>query len=296
MTTPESCSLAEEWSNGVQTVRIRWSRSNPAPHDMANILFVTATDTGVGKTVLTSLLLLHLRRAGVDVLGIKPFCSGGWADVDRLRRMQSPRPSREQVTPFFFKQPLAPSVAMRMNGGSKVTLKEAVAVVRERARGRECLVVEGVGGVRVPLGENRGNRNFCVADWIAALPCPCKVILVAANRLGTVNHTLLSLEALRARGVNRVQVVLMEVEKADPSATTNGDLIKKVMREEKWKGEVKTVGFLGKMGKSTEWDEAVLANGSRIFEKVLAGIWLPDTFCPRQRDTAVKREPGPRRR
>ncbi|MGZ4384704.1 MAG: dethiobiotin synthase [Gaiellaceae bacterium] len=148
--------------------------------------FITGTDTGVGKTVVTAGLAAALRAAGMDVALLKPVQSGAAAedpegDAGLL--------GAECV--YAFRAPLAPFVAARAEGRT-VELE----VILERARRleaeHELLLVEGVGGLLVPLAE-----GLDVADLAAELALP--LLVVARAGLGTVNHTLLTLEAARAR-------------------------------------------------------------------------------------------------
>src|SRR5205823_6159208 len=76
-------------------------------------IFITGTDTGVGKTVLTACLLHHLLQSGMDVLAMKPFCSGSRADVDLLQALQGSRLPDQEMNPFYFSDPVAPLVAAR---------------------------------------------------------------------------------------------------------------------------------------------------------------------------------------
>ena len=89
------------------------------------IIFITGTDTGVGKTLLTALLLHHLRQTGVRALAMKPFCSGGRADVKLLQSLQPGELSDEEMNPFFFKEPIAPLIAAEKNHRI-IRLKEVI--------------------------------------------------------------------------------------------------------------------------------------------------------------------------
>ena len=148
------------------------------------IIFVTGTDTGVGKTLLTGLLLYHLRQRGCHALAMKPFCSGSRADTEFLRAVQDGELTSDEVTPFFFAEPLAPLVAARKHRRT-IRLKEVVRRIRRLSDRCECLLIEGIGGLLVPLGE-----GFTVRDLVARLGC--EVIIVSRNRLGTINHTILT--------------------------------------------------------------------------------------------------------
>lgn len=82
---------------------------------MSRLIFITGTDTGVGKTLLTGLLLHHLRHSGVHSLAMKPFCSGGTSDVDLLYGLQDGELSRPEINPFYFREPIAPLLASRIH-------------------------------------------------------------------------------------------------------------------------------------------------------------------------------------
>ncbi|HEV2209606.1 MAG TPA: dethiobiotin synthase [Verrucomicrobiae bacterium] len=190
------------------------------------LLFITGTDTGVGKTVLTALLLAHLRRTGRRALALKPFCSGSRADVTLLRSLQHGELSVEEVNPFYFAQPVAPWVATRRTPQRLVKLQTVTWHIRSIAARHlsgttsdEFLLVEGCGGLLVPLGD-----NFTVLDLVARLRC--ETVIVSRNRLGTINHTLLAVRALAqarqgARNGVRSKVVLMSPRLPDASAATN---------------------------------------------------------------------------
>src|SRR2546426_834034 len=83
---------------------------------VAKILFVTGTDTGVGKTLVVASLLYHLRQRDVSALAMKPFCSGSRADVQLLQRIQDGAVTNEEANPFYFREPVAPLVAARKTG------------------------------------------------------------------------------------------------------------------------------------------------------------------------------------
>ncbi|MCX6928449.1 MAG: dethiobiotin synthase [Verrucomicrobia bacterium] len=124
------------------------------------IIFITGTDTGVGKTLLTGLLLHYLRHSGCHALAMKPFCSGSRADAEFLHAVQENELTLDEINPFFFSEPLAPLVAARKHQRS-ICLSSVLRRIRSLASRCQCLLVEGIGGVMVPLGE-----GFCVADLI----------------------------------------------------------------------------------------------------------------------------------
>lgn len=172
--------------------------------------FVTATGTDLGKTYLTAALVRHWRRAGLDPLALKPVQSGfeqadaATSDAGRLlAAMGRPLADLGRVAPWRLAAPLSPDMAAAREGRA-VDLDALVAFCRaalEQAPGP--VLVEGVGGVMVPL-----NERATVLDWITALGLP--VILVAGNYLGTLSHTLTALAVLEGRGARVAAVVVNE--------------------------------------------------------------------------------------
>ncbi len=172
--------------------------------------FVTATDTGVGKTVVTAALASLLRARGRDVAVFKPVQSGALADDPAG---DAALLGAECV--YSFAAPLAPVVAARAEGVT-IELEPILARARELVAKHELLLVEGAGGLLVPLAP-----ALDIADLAAALGLP--LVVVARAGLGTVNHTLLTIEAARARGLEIAGVVLNG--DSDESTTGNAALI-----------------------------------------------------------------------
>lgn len=185
------------------------------------IIFVTGTDTGVGKTLLTALLLHHLRSREVRALAMKPFCSGGRADVNLLQSLQPGELSDAEMNPFYFPEPVAPLVSTRLRR-KKIRLPEVIQRIREVQNRCDTLIVEGSGGVLVPLGE-----GFTVLDLISALRA--QVIVVGRNKLGTINHTLLTSKVLKDNGLRIVSVVLMDPARLDDTAQTNQKILSELL-------------------------------------------------------------------
>jgi dethiobiotin synthetase len=186
----------------------------------SKIIFVTGTDTDVGKTLLTALLLQHLRESGRRALAMKPFCSGGRGDVELIQSLQRGELSDAEANPFYFPEPVAPVAA---RGARNVALRQAVASIRRVADMCDILLVEGSGGVFVPLG-----RGYLVADLIKRLRC--EIVVVARNRLGTINHTLLTVGALSAAGLKPAAVILMSGATSDLSSRTNQGVLVKLLK------------------------------------------------------------------
>jgi len=179
--------------------------------------FVTGTDTEIGKTFVSCALLHAARIQGFTTVGMKPIAAGADDEVDGQRlnedaaallRASSIRPHLSILNPYCFASPIAPHVAAaeeNVSIDSKHVL-QAFESLREQA---DVVVVEGVGGFRVPLGP-----DFDTADLAQELNLP--VILVVGMRLGCINHALLTAEAIRARGLvlagwvaNRIDPVML---------------------------------------------------------------------------------------
>lgn len=171
-------------------------------------LWVTGTDTGCGKTVVTAALALALRKRGVDVGVMKPVASGlvevegGLAspDVRFYRAFLGLADPDELVNPIAYAPATAPSVAARLEH-RPVDLMLIRRAFTELCSRHEWLLVEGIGGVLVPLSD-----ALTAADLAAAMKLPA--VLVARAGLGTLNHTFLSVSALRAREIPLLGIVL----------------------------------------------------------------------------------------
>ena len=204
--------------------------SNRLRQRNGKIIFITGTDTGVGKTVFTALLVHHLRASGVHALAIKPFCSGGRADVRLLRAMQDGELSEDDINPFYFTEPVAPLVSGRRHK-STVSLPEVLHHVKRISRRCRCLLIEGSGGLLVPLGENSDGKKYLVSDLIERLNC--EIIVVSRNRLGTINHTLLTIRCLqndskKVIGPKKLQIALIQNADRDPSCACNWRILSEV--------------------------------------------------------------------
>jgi dethiobiotin synthetase len=181
------------------------------------ILFITGSDTGVGKTVLTALVARHLRQRGISVAALKPLCSGGRGDARALHAALGGALTLDENNPWHFRAPLAPLLAARREG-RRVRLGAVLAYVKAIHTRFETILIEGAGGLLSPLGE-----DFNARDLIASLRAT--PILVSPNRLGAVNQILLLLNALPRPIAQRAQVVLMEPARPDAASRTNPGLL-----------------------------------------------------------------------
>ena len=159
--------------------------------------FVTGTDTGVGKTLVACGLLRACVARGVRAVGMKPVATGvapGVAgDVEQLVSAANVAAPREEVNPYGFVPPIAPHIAARQ-AGVDIELERIEAAFHALAARAQVVVVEGIGGFRVPLGPSTDT-----AQLAARLALP--VVLVVGMRLGCLNHALLTAEAIASQGL-----------------------------------------------------------------------------------------------
>ncbi len=183
-------------------------------------LFITGTDTGVGKTRVAAMLVRTLRTAGVDAVGFKPICCGGREDAELLAEASGSAVALNDVNPVWLRPPVAPYTAAMIEG--RVV---DVSLVREKfaqlSTAHAVVIVEGAGGWLVPI-----TRDFSMADLAAEFALP--VLVVAANRLGVINHALLTVAAIHARGLRCAGVILNQVQPpadGDAAVVTNAAVL-----------------------------------------------------------------------
>ncbi len=160
------------------------------------IFFVTGTDTGIGKTYATALLARGFRALGQRVALQKPVQTGATSpeDLELAARIAGLKlPSRELSCPYVFSYPAAPETAAALEG-QKIDLLRLKRAAEELSRSYDVVLIEGAGGLYVPL-----TREDTILDFINLLMCP--VFVVSAARLGTINHTVLTVNALKQRGL-----------------------------------------------------------------------------------------------
>ena len=168
---------------------------------MKQAFFITGTDTGVGKTYVACKLIEQFVAQGYKVIGMKPvaagceFVNGEWVndDVLKLEAASNVRAPRAQTNPYRFNEPIAPHIAAQLAG---VTIETDVIqqAFFELTKLADIVIVEGAGGLLVPL-----NDNETIADLIVKLNIP--VILVAGIRLGCINHAMLTFESIKTHGI-----------------------------------------------------------------------------------------------
>jgi dethiobiotin synthetase len=162
--------------------------------------FVTGTDTNVGKTFVTTLLTRSLRKAGFDTVAMKPVSCGEPEDTLAILEAIGGELSSDEVTPVAYRAPLAPIEASRLEGRT-FDPAEVMGIYNRLRSSHRSLLVEGVGGWLVPL-----TATYSAADLAKAMNLP--VLLVVRNKLGAINHTLLTLESIKSHGLTCGSIVL----------------------------------------------------------------------------------------
>lgn len=170
----------------------------------AHGFFVTGTGTEVGKTVVAAALAHELRQAGSTVAVFKPAVTGldepGETDHALLRRAAGSTQSDDEIAPYRYGPPASPHLAASL-AGEEIDPERLRAAARAAAASADAIVCEGVGGLLVPLAS-----HYLVRDLAVDLGLP--LAIVAPPGLGTINHTLLTLESARATGLSVAAVVL----------------------------------------------------------------------------------------
>ncbi|MBM3860831.1 MAG: dethiobiotin synthase [Verrucomicrobia bacterium] len=167
--------------------------------------FVAGTDTGVGKTHVTALLLTEFRRRGLRAGAMKPIAcgSGGRCDAEQYAALMNHEQPLDVLNPIYLRHPLAPLVAAKLER-RRMDLHRVFANYHLLATNYQPLLVEGAGGLLVPI-----RRNYSVADLARALNLP--LIIVARLGLGTINHTLLTVRQAQAMGLKIAGIILNDI-------------------------------------------------------------------------------------
>jgi len=168
--------------------------------DPVKTIFIAGTDTGVGKTMVAGALAAALRLRGFNVGVMKPVACGSLDDSRFLKACSGARDPLGLITPIFLKHPLSPNVAARMERKKINVDRVRQAYGQLSNEGYDFLVVEGCGGLLVPITD-----TFFVIDLIPMMKA--SVVLVSRSGLGAINHSLLSLEVLRNRGIDPLGVI-----------------------------------------------------------------------------------------
>ncbi|GAA5494973.1 ATP-dependent dethiobiotin synthetase BioD [Rubritalea halochordaticola] len=186
---------------------------------MSKGLFITGTDTDAGKTYVSSLIIRALRQERVDAVGYKPICCGDRNDALEMVDASGEVLTADQANPIWLKTPAAPHVAA-MFENSPIDKEVIFAGHKALADKHEVVITEGVGGWLVPIH----GMEFSVAEMAKEIGHP--VIIVVGNKLGALNHTLLTVEAMRSRGIEPAGLVFNNlIDELDTATITNKGIV-----------------------------------------------------------------------
>jgi len=185
-------------------------------------LFITGTDTDCGKTYVSSLIIRALRKERVDVVGFKPICCGGREDALELHDASEESVDIDVINPYWLKTPAAPHVAA-MFENIKIQPAEMNQHYEKITASAKHVVVEGAGGWQVPIE----GMDYTIGSMAKEMSLP--VILVVGNRLGALNHAILTIESMRAMGVEPAGMVFNNLSDEMETATiTNKGIIEEL--------------------------------------------------------------------
>lgn len=185
-------------------------------------LFLTGTGTGVGKTFVAIELLHWLRSRGIRAVGMKPICCGDREDARRLHAASAEGISIEELNPVWLQSPVAPSVAAQIEQ-VEIDLGRIRDCFRNLSERFDTVIVEGVGGWLVPI-----TADLFVGDFAKELALP--VAIVAENRLGCLNHVMLTLESVQRRGLVCAGVILNQANRpVDLAQSTNETELRRLL-------------------------------------------------------------------
>ncbi len=192
---------------------------------LPNGIFISGTDTGVGKTVITAALAWSLKQAGKRVAVMKPVQTGtelpGLTDIEFVEKVLGTNHPLDDVCPYRFPKPLAPLVASGLSGET-IDIERIRGAYNKLRSAHDVVIVEGAGGLLVPILE-----NYLMSDLASDLGL--SLLLVTRPGLGTLNHTLLSIESARARGLDLLGIVINNFpQDPDIAERTNPRLISRM--------------------------------------------------------------------
>lgn len=197
----------------------------PEMSDFPKAVFITGTDTGVGKTIVSAAIAWILKQSGKKVAVMKPVQTGtdlgGLIDIEFVQKVIGTDYPLEEVCPYRFPHPVAPSVAAKL-AGVEIDLEKIKSAFYKLAENHDVVVVEGAGGLLVPITD-----DYLMSDLAFDLELP--LVVVARPSLGTLNHTLLTVECAQARRLKVLGIVINKFP-SDPDIAerTNPELIIKM--------------------------------------------------------------------
>jgi dethiobiotin synthetase len=199
---------------------------------MSNGIFITGTDTGVGKTFVAAGMIQAMKKMGINVCPMKPVETGSPMrrgklipdDTVKLMKASGVNEPIDFINPYRLKHPLAPSVAAEIEG-VKISGKKIISTYHSLSKKYDITVVEGAGGIMVPV-----YKKYLFLDLARDMKLP--VVIVSRPGLGTINHTLLTIEAAKNRGVDVLGVIINYSIKTRKglSEKTNPEVIRNLAR------------------------------------------------------------------
>lgn len=187
-------------------------------------LFITGTDTGVGKTYITKLLLSALTRSGQSAVGFKPIACGDREDAEIISDASYPSPtSVDTVNPIFLKTPAAPMAAASIEGIA-IDINRIKSTHLELTKSYDYVLTEGAGGWAVPI-----NSEYSMGHLAVDLGGP--VLIVVNNKLGALNQTILTANAVRDMGLELMGIILNHItSERDTASITNRSVLENIIK------------------------------------------------------------------
>jgi len=245
-------------------------------------IFITGTDTGVGKTVIAAGIAGMFKQSGINVGVMKPIQSGAQKngrrlislDAEFLIKASGAQDSRDLITPFCARQPLAPNIAFRLEN-KKININRIFDRFNLLSKKHDFMIVEGIGGISVPILD-----NYLVIDLIKDLGLP--ILIVSRAGLGTINHTLLAAKAAQDKGIKVQGIVINDYPKIPGICEkTNPKVISKI-------SQIPIIGLVPHI-RNVRVEEARLGNLINIAKKSI-DINLIKTRYMNKRNNSVNLE------
>lgn len=214
--------------------------------------FITGTDTGIGKSVITAGICRILRSKGYDIGVMKPVSTGGRDDAIFLKKQSDLNTSLDIINPFYFRHPIAPLFAAQLEHKT-INISKILSAYRTLKKSHQGVIVEGAGGLLVPL-----KQNYLMADLIKDMKLP--LIIVTRPTLGTINHTLLTINSAREYKLNIKGFIVNYYDKNIEKGWT-GKLSPAIIER------ISGVCYLGEIPYLTKLDRSIIPH--KPFESIL---------------------------
>jgi len=214
--------------------------------------FITATDTGIGKTFIAAGLGFAAQLKGCKVGMSKPISCGGIEDAEFFKNKLKLKDTIDEINPIKFKQPLSPYAAMKTEK-KKIDIAMLKRSIDKLQKKSDIVLVEGLGGAMAPV-----KKDYYVADMIKELRMPC--IVIARAGLGTINHALMTIDELKKRNIKIAGIIMNGFEGREISQRSNAQVIE----------ELSGIKVIGKIKAKSSFEKLVKQiKEQRILEKCL---------------------------